>query len=399
MFVKYDGDSGQWYDIGDKEARKKCGHAIRDRLNQSGNPVRGSKAKARASRKKLESASDSEEPPKLRRKRRGGRTRRPSSRASSLEDDSEQDEEPTEAEAPTNITDSADTTICTSDDPIDLAIYDDTHHDDAMLFDGNLLDEAEHLQELEGDGSKARSQRPLELNSGVEFPSANASSLPGARSPQPGSNQQQFEMMSERPMHSDVSLPPHYASTIMQMPLMGTMPLPHNNTINSLDNSIVAIRSMMNKRQQQQQTPYSTFGSSVHADPTNPLPLTASDTLKQPPNHQSSATPDMVKSSDTSMEPLPFDAAEPDRYAIMNGGMLDGKIHATHSFDMGPIHQGNEGSSHQAAEGRYSLKDEEDVRKICVDGNGNGQSSARDDHLKRDAGHGGDFLSKDFFED
>ena len=67
MFVKFDEDSTRWYDIGDKEARKKCGHAIRDRLNLDGNPVRGTKVKAAAAKK--QSARDSKDRPKRRGRR------------------------------------------------------------------------------------------------------------------------------------------------------------------------------------------------------------------------------------------------------------------------------------------------------------------------------------------
>ena len=391
MFVKYDEASGQWYDIGDREARKKCGHAIRDRLNQNGNPVRGSKAKAAAARKKRKSASCSVERPKLRRKRRGGRKKQPPPGAGKLKDDNEG----YEAEGPANITDSADTTICAPDDPIDLALHEGAHHDDSMLFDDNLLDGTEDLRELEGGGSHHNHQ-PLVLDSGGEFTSASASPFPDASNRYPGSNLQHFEMWNTHLLHSGMSLPPHYTSTMMQLPLMGTVPLPQNNSVNTLDNSIVPIQSMMNNSQQHQ-TPYGIFGSNVDAYPNNPLRPSASYAHTRQPIQQSSTTAGAIKSTDTSMEPLPLDAAESNRYAIMNGGMLDGKIQAAHSFDTEAIYPENHTSAHQrgAREDHYSFKEEKHMRKACVDGNG--QSSADNAHLKSDDGQH-DVFSGDIFE-
>jgi hypothetical protein len=44
-FVRFDDTSSRWYDIGDDQAKKKTGHAIRDLLLSRGDPIRGGKKK------------------------------------------------------------------------------------------------------------------------------------------------------------------------------------------------------------------------------------------------------------------------------------------------------------------------------------------------------------------
>ena len=129
------------------------------------------------------------------------------------------------------------------------------------------------------------------------------------------------------------------------------------------------------------------YGNNMNIDPSNPHPLTASDYQKQPLEHHSSSTFGAPSSSDTCMEPLPFDAAESHRYPVMNGGTFDGKIPPTYSFDMEAIHPASQRFAHHEDHHEGNRKDGNDNKL---------KGSHDDDQLKSDDGHH-DFLASNFF--
>jgi hypothetical protein len=408
LFVKFDKKSGQWFDIGDKDAKMKTAHAIRDRLHVAGNPVRGgpkAQANATSAGKKQQSASDSNKRPTARyRQQRGSRKQRIN--ACNRKDDTESQKGAGEAAA--NITDSADTTICTSDDPIDFALHDAAHQDDddASLFDSNLLDPDEQLPGTERIGSHLSLQHAA-LSQGINVSSAGAFLFDGSYGNHSDINPLHFQGMNGTQMNSEMILHPNDASGMMRMPFLGSVYLPQihssmeSNTNNTLDNSHVAIQSMMGNRQKQQQID-STPGHSTNVDRNNPHPVAAPGSMqqKQPPKQQSSFRMDTVMSSGTSLDPLPFiavAAGSSERYSVIDAGLLDGKLQAEQLLGMCESLPATDSFSSReiTSKDHYSLKDgqkEDRVGKYVQGNNGESRAgaggrpgaSADEDHLKGD---------------